>query len=95
MDLPFANRLEKLPPYLFADLRRKMAARRAAGDNVITLGIGDPDTPTPDRIISELIRAVDDKNDLNRHRYGCDAPVDALPKSITNFYQRRYGYYFK
>jgi LL-diaminopimelate aminotransferase len=91
MDIQPAQRLQKLPPYLFADLRRKMADARARGIKVITLGIGDPDMPTPDPIVEELIRAIDDKNDPNRHRYGCDVPVEAYPQAVRDFYKRRYG----
>jgi len=91
MDIPISERLKKLPPYLFADLRRKIAAARQRGIKVISLGIGDPDTPTPDPIVQELCRAVRDVNDPNRHRYGCDVPVAEFPQAVRDFYQRRYG----
>ncbi len=91
MELPVAQRLEKLPPYLFADLRRKMAAVREKGIRVITLGIGDPDQPAPDPIVKELIRAVDDPEDINRHRYGCDVPVEQFKEEAASFYRRRFG----
>jgi len=91
MDFPTAERLNKLPPYLFADLRRKMAAARAKGIKVIRIDIGDPDIPTPDPIVDELRRAVADATDSDRHRYGCDRPVPDLPAAARAFYQRRYG----
>lgn len=91
MELTRSNRLQKLPPYLFADLRRRMAAARERGVDVITLGIGDPDLPTADPIVAELVRAVTDSGDPNRHRYGCDVPVEGLTDSILSFYQRRFG----
>lgn len=91
MEVKISDRLAQLPPYLFADLRRKIAAKRAQGIKVITLGIGDPDTPTPEPIVQELIRAIDDKQDINRHRYGCDVPVAAFPEACRNFYKRRWG----
>ncbi|MCD8139275.1 MAG: aminotransferase class I/II-fold pyridoxal phosphate-dependent enzyme [Planctomycetaceae bacterium] len=91
MGLKPANRLEKLPPYLFAALRRKIADKRAQGIKIINLGIGDPDTPTPDPIVDELLRAVQDTADPDRHRYGCDCPVPQLPTAIRNFYKRRYN----
>lgn len=91
MELPLANRLAKLPPYLFAALRKKIAAKKAKGINVITLGIGDPDAPTPNPIIDELVRSVTDASDPDRHRYGCDCPVPAFPAAIKDFYKRRYG----
>ena len=91
MEFPVAHRLEKLPPYLFADLRRKMAAMREKGLKVITLGIGDPDQPTPDAVVKELIRAIDDPEDRNRHRYGCDVPVEQFSEEARFFYKRRFG----
>ncbi len=91
MEVNFSDRLNLLPPYLFADLRRKIAAAKEKGVNVITLGIGDPDYPTPDAVIDELCRSVRDTEDINRHRYGCDAPVDKFPQSIRDFYKRRYS----
>jgi len=91
MEIQVAERLRKLPPYLFADLRRKIAAARERGVKVISLGIGDPDQPTPDPVIDELCRAVRDVNDPNRHRYGCDVPVPDFPRAVRDFYKRRYG----
>jgi len=91
MDVTLSQRLQKLPPYLFADLRRKMAAAREKGVKVITLGIGDPDSPAPDAVVAELIRAVADKTDINRHRYGCDAPAEEFPAAVKSFYSRRWG----
>ena len=91
MDIRNAERLAKLPPYLFAALRKKISEARARGVKVITLGIGDPDQPTPDTVVQEMIRAVTDPKDTDRHRYGCDAPVDAFPEAVRAFYQRRHG----
>ena len=91
MDVTLSDRLQKLPPYLFADLRRKMAAAREKGVKVIRIDIGDPDSPAPDPIVQEMIRAIDDKNDPVRHRYGCDVPAAEYPEAIKNFYQRRWG----
>ena len=51
-----SSRLEKIPPYLFAELERKIAAKRAAGVDVISLGIGDPDTPTYAPIVAAAQR---------------------------------------
>jgi len=85
-----ADRLSKLPPYLFADLRRKIDAAKERGIEVISLGIGDPDRPTPDPVVDELCRSVKDHNDLNRHRYGHDVPVAEFPRAVRNFYKRTY-----
>jgi LL-diaminopimelate aminotransferase len=91
MDVTLSQRLQKLPPYLFADLRRKIAAKKAQGAKVISLGIGDPDEPAPAPVVAELIRAVDDPADANRHRYGCDCPAPELPQAVRDFYRRRWG----
>jgi LL-diaminopimelate aminotransferase len=91
MEFPQADRLNKLPPYLFADLRRKMAAAREKGVEVIRIDIGDPDIPTPDPIIDELCSHVRDSMDPDRHRYGCDRPATEFPEAVKSFYSRRYG----
>lgn len=91
MDITLSDRLQSLPPYLFAALRKKIAAKRAEGVNVITLGIGDPDSPTPPEVVAELQRAANDSTDGDRHRYGCDAPVASFPQACRDFYQKRYG----
>ena len=51
---PYAKRIERLPLYLFADLERKVAAKRKAGVDVISLGIGDPDLPPPSFIVDSV-----------------------------------------
>ena len=86
-----AERLQKLPPYLFVDLRQKMQAAKARGVDVISLGIGDPDIPTPDPVVETLVQAIQNPEDPNRHRYGCDIPVEDFPQAVLDFYQRRYG----
>ena len=91
MDLERSDRLNKLPPYLFADLRRKMKTARDKGVKVVRIDIGDPDQPAPDPVVEELCRTVADRADLDRHRYGCDRPVEALPAAARDFYSRRYG----
>ena len=54
MDIQWSNRIKNLPPYLFAEIDAKKQALLDKGVNVIDLGVGDPDIPTPDRIISAL-----------------------------------------
>lgn len=85
-----AERLQKLPPYLFVDLRQKIQAAKARGVDVISLGIGDPDIPTPDPVVETLVQAIQNPEDPDRHRYGCDIPVEDFPKAVLDFYQRRY-----
>ncbi len=89
--ITLAERLQKLPPYLFVDLRQKMAAAKEKGVDVISLGIGDPDYPTPDAIVSALCNAIQDTEDPDRHRYGCDNPVAEFPQAVKEFYLSRFG----
>ena len=91
MEIQQPERLLKLPPYLFADLRRKIVAAREKGAQVINLGIGDPDMPTPDPVVDEFCRAVRDPADPDRHRYGCDVPAPELAQAAREFYRRRFG----
>ncbi len=89
--ITFAERLQKLPPYLFVDLRQKMAAAKARGVDVISLGIGDPDFPTPDPVVQTLCSTIQNPEDSDRHRYGCDNPVPEFPQAVSEFYQHRFG----
>ena len=89
--ITIAERLQKLPPYLFVDLRQKMQVAKARGVDVISLGIGDPDIPTPDPVVEALVQAIQNPEDSDRHRYGCDIPVADFPQAVLDFYQRRYG----
>ena len=89
--ITIAERLQKLPPYLFVDLRQKMAAAKARGVDVISLGIGDPDFPTPDPVVETLCSTIQNPEDPDRHRYGCDNPVDEFPQAVHDFYQNRFG----
>lgn len=89
--ITLAERLQKLPPYLFVDLRQKMAAAKEKGVDVISLGIGDPDYPTPDAIVSTLCNAIQNTEDPDRHRYGCDNPVSDFPQTVKEFYLSRFG----
>ena len=89
--ITIAERLQKLPPYLFVDLRQKMAAAKERGVDVISLGIGDPDFPTPDPVVETLCNTIQNSEDPDRHRYGCDNPVDEFPHAVSAFYQNRFG----
>lgn len=86
-----AKRLDLIPPYLFAELGRKIRAKREQGIDVISLGIGDPDIPTPDELIDEAVRDLRDVNDPDRHRYGGDVPVADYPQAVAEFYKYRFG----
>ena len=83
-----ARRIETLPPYLFAELDRKVAERRAAGADVISLGVGDPDLPTPPHIVEALREAAADPS---THRYPSYYGLGDLREAIAAFYGRRFG----
>jgi len=85
-----AERLTKIPPYLFMELRKKIAAARAAGVDVISLAIGDPVEPTPESIIDEL--CLQARNPEN-HRYPTDEEKGMLAfrQEIASWYQKRYA----
>ena len=55
-----ARRIDAIPPYLFAEIDRKVTERKAAGVDVISFGVGDPDLPTPGFVVEELARAASD-----------------------------------
>jgi LL-diaminopimelate aminotransferase len=83
-----SRRLEQIPPYLFAELERKVAAKRAAGIDVISLGIGDPDTPTYPAIVAAAQRAVADPS---THTYPSNRGRTEFREAVAAFYQRRFG----
>ena len=83
-----ANRIEKLPPYLFVEINKKIAAKRAQGVDVVSFGIGDPDLPTPAHILDRL-------NEASRvpanHRYPESDGLPEFRKAIAGWYHRRFG----
>jgi LL-diaminopimelate aminotransferase len=83
-----SSRLDRLPPYLFAELERKIAEKKAAGVDVISLGIGDPDTPTPAAVIEALASAA---GDPGTHRYPSNRGRPELRAAFAGFYARRFG----
>jgi LL-diaminopimelate aminotransferase len=83
-----SKRLEALPPYLFAELERKVAAKKAAGVDVISLGIGDPDMPTPQHVIDALSAAA---NDPGTHQYPSNRGRPEFRQAVADFYKRRFG----
>jgi LL-diaminopimelate aminotransferase len=83
-----SSRLDRLPPYLFAELERKISEKKAAGVDVISLGIGDPDTPTPDPIIAALAAA---SRNPGTHRYPANRGRPELRDAFARFYERRFG----
>ena len=83
-----SERLSRLPPYLFAELERKIREKKAAGVDVISLGIGDPDTPSPGFVVSGLCQAVADPD---THQYPSNRGRPELRDAVARFYERRFG----
>ena len=82
-----ADRLNLIPPYLFAEIDRIISEKKSKGVDVISLGIGDPDLPTPDLIIDELIRQS--KNPEN-HRYPSSYGLKYFKRAVSDYYDRRF-----
>jgi LL-diaminopimelate aminotransferase len=83
-----SKRLERIPPYLFAQLERKIAEKKAQGIDVISLGIGDPDTPTPALVVDALRDAV---RDPSTHQYPSNRGRAEFRQAVASFYERRFG----
>jgi len=84
----FAKRLDQVPPYLFAELERKITAKRREGVDVISLGIGDPDLPTPEPVIAALAEAA---RDPATHQYPTNHGSDEFRAAVAGFYRDRFG----
>jgi LL-diaminopimelate aminotransferase len=83
-----AKRVEQLPPYLFARISELIAARRAAGVDVISLGIGDPDVPTPPYLIERLKQAAETPAN---HRYPESDGLPEFRRAVTRWYRKRHN----
>jgi LL-diaminopimelate aminotransferase len=85
---PPTERLSRIPPYLFAELERKIEQKKAAGIDVISLGIGDPDTPTPDHIVGAMEGAL---KDAGTHQYPSNRGRAEFREAVAAFYADRFG----
>ena len=83
-----AKRIEKLPPYLFAEIDRKVAEAKARGADIISFGVGDPDLPSPPHVIEALQKAAADPG---THRYPSYTGMPEFRESIASWYDRRFG----
>ncbi len=83
-----ARRIENLPPYLFVEITKKIAEKRAKGEDVISFAIGDPDIPTPPHIIDRLCQAAQDPAN---HRYPESDGLPELRQAIAEWYEKRFG----
>jgi LL-diaminopimelate aminotransferase len=83
-----ARRIESLPPYLFAEIDRKISEKRAAGVDVISFGVGDPDRPTPPHIVGALQAAAED---ASTHQYPSYYGLPEFRSAIATWYRSRFG----
>lgn len=86
--LELAERLRRLPPYLFAEIDRQKREARARGVDLIDLGIGDPDLPTPPHVVDALARAA---RDPRNHRYPDYEGLLSFREAVAGWYRRRFG----
>jgi len=88
MEVRLAGRMDRLPEYVFGKLNKVKLARRQAGEDIIDLGMGNPNDPTPRPIIDKLVEAV---NDPRNHRYSVSADgIFNLKREVARFYKREY-----
>jgi len=85
--MKLSRRVEYLPPYLFVEINRKIAEKKASGEEVISFAIGDPDIPTPPHIIDRLCQAA---KDAVNHRYPETAGLPELRQAIAEWYKKRF-----
>lgn len=81
-------RIRRLPPYLFAEINEMKAAARARGEDIIDLGMGNPDLPTPQHIVDKLKETADNKR---AHGYSTSRGIPGLRKALAAYYQRRFN----
>jgi len=83
-----SHKVEKLPPYLFVEISKKIAEKKAKGEDIVSFGIGDPDIPTPTHIIDRLCKEA--REPVNQ-RYPESEGLPALRQAIAGWYERRFG----
>ncbi len=86
--MELASRVDQLPPYLFVEITRKIAAKRAEGIDVVTFAIGDPDIPTPQHILDRLGKEAQVPAN---HRYPESDGLPEFRRAIASWYQKRFG----
>ncbi len=87
MDQTF-HRIKRLPPYVFAEVNAMKASARAAGEDVIDFGMGNPDSPTPQHVVDKLVETVADPR---THRYSTSRGIPGLRRANAAYYERRFG----
>ncbi len=86
--MKFTQRVQQLPPYLFVEISRRIAAKRAEGKRVVTFGIGDPDLATPDPVLEELKEA---SHRRPNHRYPETEGLPEFRQAVAGWYSDRFG----
>lgn len=81
------HRIRRLPPYVFAEVNQAKAHARAGGEDIIDLGMGNPDSPTPPHIVAKLVEAVQDPR---THRYSVSKGIPGLRRALAAYYRRRF-----
>jgi alanine-synthesizing transaminase len=81
------HRIRRLPPYVFAEVNSAKAVARAAGEDIIDLGMGNPDSATPPHIVAKLVEAVQDPR---THRYSVSRGIPGLRRALAGYYARRF-----
>jgi alanine-synthesizing transaminase len=81
------HRIKRLPPYVFAEVNRMKAAARAAGEDIIDFGMGNPDSPTPGHIVDKLSEVV---RNPRTHRYSSSQGIPGLRRALAGYYARRF-----
>jgi alanine-synthesizing transaminase len=82
------HRIKRLPPYVFAEVNAMKAKSRAAGADIVDLGMGNPDLPTPPHIVDKLCEVA---RDPKAHRYSASQGIKGLRKAFAGYYERRFG----
>ena len=82
------HRIRRLPPYVFAEVNAAKAKARAAAEDIIDLGMGNPDSPTPPHIVAKLVETVQDPRS---HRYSTSKGIPGLRRAQAAYYERRFG----
>ena len=81
------HRIRRLPPYVFAQVNQAKARARSAGEDIIDLGMGNPDSPTPPHIVAKLVETVQDPR---THRYSMSRGIPGLRRALAGYYRRRF-----
>jgi LL-diaminopimelate aminotransferase len=88
MKITYSKKVSSLPPYLFIELDRKKKELQQKGVDIISLGVGDPDLPTPKHIVEEMKKAVEDSKN---HQYPFGRGIKEFCLAVANWYKRRFG----